>query len=153
MANNHKDNGSFDDTDFEDLDPIEDDDLGDVSQADESFADDAWDDEESEVVADDLEHTLDEDVAPENNIDAPKKRTFVQKNFGLIAAGVVVAFGGIAALSLMGGNSARPVTEASDALPVPDSAAFDANAPADLAEAEDEAMPPKPARARNWAFA
>lgn len=144
MANNHKDDGSFDDTDFEDLDPIEDDDLGDESPAGESFADDAWDDEESEMVSDDdVAHAVDEDVAPENSIGSPKKRTFVQKNFGLIAASVVVAFGGIAALSLMGGNSTPRIAETADALPVPDTAAFDANTPADLAEAET--MPPMPA--------
>lgn len=146
MANNHKDDGSFDDTDFDDLDMIEDDDLGDEAPTSESFADDAWDDEEAHAGAGDEEtRTADDDVALENNANTPVKKTFIQKNFGLIAVAVVVVFGGIAALPLMGGNSAtRPAAETTDALPVAaDATAFDANAPSDLAETE--AMPPMPA--------
>ncbi len=145
MANNHKDDGSFDDTDFEDLDPIEDDDLGDEAPIDESFADDAWDDEEAQAAVDDGAHVTDDDVALEDNAGMPAKKTFVQKNFGLIVAAVVVAFGGIVGLSMIGGTSTPPAAESetADALPVPDAAAFDADDSADLAEAET--MPPMPA--------
>jgi intracellular multiplication protein IcmG len=138
MANDHKKDGSFEDTDFEDLDPIEDDDLGDIT-TDDSFADDAWEDDESREISDDHTPEGDDDIAV-NDIPAAREKTFVQKNFAVIVGAVVVIFGGVIGLSMMGGNSAPPAAESetADALP-----ATPAENSAEFSDSGE--MPPMPA--------
>ncbi|MGB4107538.1 MAG: hypothetical protein WBK55_07055 [Alphaproteobacteria bacterium] len=124
MVDNNKDDNAFDDADFEDLDPIEDDDLG----------DDGWDDDLSGTEASEPA-----DSDPETGL--PKEKTFVQKNFMLIVGAIVVVFGGVIGVSLLGGGSPAPMPDEQAAAP------GDALPEAPLqAEYEDGAdMPPMPA--------
>lgn len=125
MADNPKNDDAFDDADFEDLDPI-DDDLG----------DDGWEEAGAETIPDDTAG----DAAIEDAGAAVKEKTFVQKNFKLIVGAVVVVFGGVIALSFMGGQSPAPAPGqvADDGSALPDASA--------VTELTDNAeMPPMPA--------
>lgn len=128
MVDKPKDDNAFEDADFEDLDSLEDDDLG----------DDGWDDDLGAVDSADSTGDTDDDSS-ERPVSGEK--TFVQKNFMLIVVAIVVVFGGVIGLSLMGGGSSAPAPDEQAAVPgdaLPD-------APAQTAYEEGADMPPMPA--------
>ncbi|MEM7651391.1 MAG: hypothetical protein AAF204_04840, partial [Pseudomonadota bacterium] len=86
----------FEDLDFEDLD------------ADDDLDDESWDDFDDDVegdLTDSAPNDAEDGGAPEMNA-APKKKSFLQKNFNLIVIAIAVLGGGSFVLSQFGGAPA-----------------------------------------------
>lgn len=129
------------DDDFLEIDDFELDD-----ELDDELADESWDEFDDAGAADVAEaEILDDDDMPGEPVDnaskpLPGKKTFVQKNFNYIVAGIVVLGGALAYLGLSGGSSTAPPPSTIE-LP----AESDIAAAADPGLEGDSSLPPMPA--------
>jgi hypothetical protein len=102
----HDDKNAIEDEDFEDID------FEDID-TDDDFDDETWDDfDEGDGDSDVAAHADDDEKASRADVAAaPKKKTFLQKNFTLIVIGVAVLGGGGFIFSKLGSGPTAPLPD------------------------------------------